>query len=179
MVCNWARRSWIGPFLLALAIFSGGSAMVAFAFDPDIMAGSGGGAIGTSPRSFTEILLANMGAALMLFSGALFAGVTTIFGLVALSFYIGSTMAVAVHHAGLGGVAGSVWTYILFEFLAMVISATAGLHPLYMSLLSTNVEGSRLSRYVGGLTTSLKLQAVAVGLLTLAAGIEAFVISSR
>lgn len=130
------------------------------------------------------IVIRNTGAALLLFSGVLTAGVSTVMTLGLMGAYIGATFEVAARTAGFSEAVGSIALYAPIEFLGLLIAATAGMLPLAVSvaraLHSSGEDGrSPLREYVGSMALSLKTLGVALAVILLAAVVESIVIIAR
>lgn len=91
------------------------------------------GPLGSSPQSTTDlaqILSSNVGAALVLYSGIITFGFTTIIAAGILSLYLGATISVGLHSVGAVMLMSDVIWYVPFEFTGLALSATAGIQPL-------------------------------------------------
>ena len=127
--------------------------------------------------SFGAILVRNLGAAALLYSGVLTGGLLTGTSLALLSVYVGATAKIGVLNVGAAAVAGAAGWYAGLEFLGCLVAAAAGLHPLAAAL--TDRRHGRLRTYLSALPASLCVLASAVVLLLTAAGIEAVLIARR
>lgn len=121
---------------------------------------------GTSGQVLVQILSRNLSAALLLFSGYVTMGLTTVLALTLISMYVGSSGHAIMSHAGSTGIDPLAWVYIALEFSGLLIVATAGLIPLCATLL----------RWLGdravprGFATGRSLRLLAVGLCLILAG---------
>lgn len=136
---------------------------------------------------FALIVGRNVPLALLLFSGVATAAATTLLAGMLLGVYLGATFTVAAQQAGVAAMFGSIAVYGPFELAGFVVAATAGVLPtvrVATLMLRAAPEASRSPRryareYGNAVSTSLRLLAVAVVLLLLAALLEAVVIVSR
>jgi uncharacterized membrane protein SpoIIM required for sporulation len=136
------------------------------------------GAEGT--RAFWAILTANLGAAALLCSGMITAGVGSLLGMLVVSVGVGGFAAAGVSRHGWAGVAEAVWVYAPLEFAGLIAAAAAGILPLLAALVPALEEGTRpAQRYVRALARTLPLIAASVALLVMGAIVEVAVISER
>lgn len=167
--------------LLASFVAGIGSVLGFRAIDPVWAAeslGEGKGALGE--LGFLEILVRNTSAALLLYSGVITLGLSTLGVLTMTSVYVGATMSVGVTNSGLGGLIGDTGAYLPFELIGMLAAAAAGLFPLVRALLPRRGPNQGIgSCYLGSLAASLRLLAVALGLVLVGAVIEAALLSTR
>ncbi|MEU6708128.1 stage II sporulation protein M [Streptomyces wuyuanensis] len=134
--------------------------------------------------SFGPIVIRNTGAAMLMFSGVLTGGFSTIVALGLMAAYIGATFGAAAHTAGIQQSLGSIVLYAPLEFLGLLIAATAGILPVVVAVASTlnyaeNESRSPLRAYAGSLSLSLKSLGVAIAVILLAALVESVVIAAR
>ncbi|MER6769415.1 stage II sporulation protein M [Streptomyces bacillaris] len=147
--------------------------------DPD-----GRTATGSFVGSFGAILLRNTGAAMLLFSGVLTAGFSTVVALGLMAAYIGATFGAAAHTVGFQEALGSIVLYAPIEFLGLLFAATAGMLPVVTGVahaLRGGAEdgGSPLRAYAGSIALSLRTLGVAAVVILIAALVEAVVITAR
>lgn len=130
-----------------------------------------------------EIFSRNMSAALLLFSGVVTGGLSTLIGLILTSVYVGATFGIAANSVGLAQAAGSIVLYAPLEFLGLIIVATAGFWPAQRALGHIFSRGRAgvnvLAVYVHSLKDSLKILAVGSAVILLAAAAESLVIALR
>ncbi|MFI6810236.1 stage II sporulation protein M [Streptomyces luteogriseus] len=134
--------------------------------------------------SFGPIVLRNTGAAMLLFSGVLTAGFSTVVALGLMAAYIGATFGAAARTAGFQEALGSVVLYAPIEFLGLLFAATAGMLPVVVGVanaLRGSVDDGRspLRAYAESVALSLKTLGVAVAVILLAALVESVVIAAR
>ncbi|UUN27775.1 stage II sporulation protein M [Streptomyces sp. FIT100] len=134
--------------------------------------------------SFGPIVLRNTGAAMLLFSGALTAGFSTVVALGLMAVYIGATFGAAARTAGFQEALGSIVLYAPLEFLGLLLAATAGMLPVVSGVanaLHSSAEDDRspLRAYAESLALSLKTLGVAVAVILVAALVESVVIAAR
>nr|WP_255672818.1 stage II sporulation protein M [Glycomyces amatae] len=164
--------------LVSLAVFIIG-ALVGYHSLSGLEVFADGGEGGGHDQSLPGIVGQNLGAAMLLYSGVVTLGVSSLLGLGMTSAYVGATMAVAVGNAGWGEVLGTAWVYAPIEFGGCVVAAAAGLYPVLSVIGRVFAAEERLAlfgTYVRGLVDSLKLLAVAVAMILLAGLIELIVI---
>lgn len=130
---------------------------------------------------FGTILATNLGAVLLLYSGAATAGLTTLIATTWTGAYVGATLAVGVENAGLGPLLARVWVYLPLELSAMLVAAIAGTYPLISALLTPTrhdrgVASTAVRRYLDAARASLLLLAGSGCVLLAAAALEAAVI---
>ncbi|MFH8404052.1 stage II sporulation protein M [Streptomyces sp. NPDC018019] len=134
--------------------------------------------------SFTAILVRNTGAAVLLFSGVLTAGASTVVALGLMASYIGATFGAAARTAGVHEALGSIVLYAPVEFFGLLLAATAGLLPMTAgvanALRSSTEDGrSPVRAYVESVGLSLRTLVVAVVVIFIAALVESVVIFAR
>ncbi|STX07826.1 hypothetical protein [Kocuria rosea] len=127
--------------------------------------------------SFGAILVRNLGAAALLYSGVLTGGLLTGTSLALLSVYVGATAKIGVLNVGAAALAGAAGWYAGLEFLGCLVAAAAGLLPLTAAL--TARRHGLMRSYLTALPASLGVLALAATLLLAAAGIEAALIARR
>ncbi|MFC5803114.1 stage II sporulation protein M [Streptomyces formicae] len=148
-------------------------------------AGSGGQPAEISfASSFGPILVRNTGAAMLLFSGVLTAGFSTVVALGLMAAYIGATFGAAAHTAGFQEALGSIVLYAPLEFVGLLLAATAGMLPVVVGVanaLRSSAEDGRspLRAYAESVALSLKTLGVAVAVILIAALAESVVIAAR
>jgi uncharacterized membrane protein SpoIIM required for sporulation len=131
---------------------------------------------------WVRILLVNLPALCLAFSGVVTAGISTLIAWPLTSVYIGATMRAASTELGLGEVIGTIWVYAPGEFAALLIAAGAGLMPAAAAARSAFSDGGDLSpmqQYTRAIPTALKTFGVAAAVLVVAALIESIVITSK
>ncbi|MFE2527579.1 stage II sporulation protein M [Streptomyces sp. NPDC059382] len=134
--------------------------------------------------SFGPILLRNVGAAMLMFSGVLTAGFSTVVALGLMAAYIGATFGSASHTVGFQEALGSIVFYAPLEFLGLLFAATAGMLPMVAGVAnalrgSTEDGRSPLRVYAESLALSLKTLGIAVAVILVAALVESAVIAAR
>ncbi|MGI5195685.1 stage II sporulation protein M [Streptomyces sp. CA-288835] len=134
--------------------------------------------------SLGPIVLRNTGAAMLLFSGVLTAGFSTVVALGLMAAYIGATFGAAARTAGFQEALGSIVLYAPIEFLGLLFAATAGMLPVVVGVanaLRSSVEDGRspLRAYADSVALSLKTLGVAVAVILVAALVESLVIAAR
>ncbi|SDE21013.1 stage II sporulation protein M [Glycomyces harbinensis] len=137
------------------------------------------GGDGGHDQSLAGIVGQNLGAAMLLYSGVVTLGISSLLGLGMTSAFVGATMAVAVDNAGWGEVIGTAWAYAPIEFGGCVVAAAAGLYPVLSVIGKVFAAEERLallSTYARGLVDSLKLLALAVAMILFAGLVELVVI---
>ncbi|TDL40929.1 hypothetical protein [Kocuria rosea] len=127
--------------------------------------------------SFGSIVVRNLGAAALLYSGVLTGGLLTGTSLALLSVYVGATAKIGVLNVGAAALVGAAGWYAGLEFLGCLVAAAAGLLPLTAAL--TARRNGLVRSYLTALPASLGVLALAVALLLAAAGIEAALIARR
>lgn len=128
------------------------------------------------------ILVRNISAIMLLYSGVLTLGVTSLLGLTFVSAYVGATLSVVVHNVGVWSMLSLSGLYAPLEFLGCVVAAAAGLYPAFALAGRVFVGEGQIAvigTYVGSIGTSLKVFAAGVTLIVVAAAIEATVIAMR
>lgn len=140
----------------------------------DFLAGVGG------PGAFWAILSANIGAAALLCSGMITAGVGSLLGMLVVSVGVGGFAAAGAARHGWPAVVEAVWLYAPLEFAGLIAASAAGMLPLLAALVPALEEGTGpAQRYVRALARTWPLIAASVVLLVIAATVEVAVISSR
>lgn len=148
---------------------------------------SGGGGILAAPLGdpdgplFVAILLRNSAVALSLFAGTLTIGISSLVGVASLGFLVGASTAAGATEVGMGIALSSVIGYAVIELPAFLLAATAGLLPGATVLFpSRRLSGTTaFSRYLAPLRTSLSLLGISLALITIGAGVETLIITSR
>ncbi|WP_138443699.1 hypothetical protein [Sinomonas susongensis] len=174
-----ACPSFVFALALSLALLFAG---LTIGFQADIGAdGRGDGS--TRPTwwdAFIGVITVNGPAIALLYSGTLTLGLATLIAWPILAIYIGATLRASVNLLGPDRVFGAIWVYAPLEFIAMVLSASAGLLPLLsglMAALSLRSEQQPIRAYLGSARSTLRILAVAMCLTVTAASIEATVIA--
>jgi uncharacterized membrane protein SpoIIM required for sporulation len=174
-----ARPSLIASLALSLALLCAGLAtgfQTSFGTDP--VKGPNGGGVSWWD-AFVGVVAVNAPALALLYGGALTAGVVTLIAWPILAIYIGATLRASMNLIGAEKVFSTIWVYAPLEFLAMAIGASAGLMPLLSALWTAffpQSEERPLRAYLGEIPSTLRMIGIALGLMLLAAGIEASVI---
>lgn len=131
---------------------------------------------GTSEEVLVQILARNLSAALLLFSGYVTFGLTTVLGLTMISLYVGSSGQAILSRAGAGGIDPLAWAYIASEFGGLLVVGVAGLVPLCATLLRWLGDRSVPRGFATG--RSLRLLALGVALIVTGAAVETLVIAA-
>lgn len=129
-----------------------------------------------------RILVTNMPALCLVFSGVITGGISTLIAWPLTAVYIGSTMRIGQDQMGMGEVMSSIWIYAPAEFVALLLAAGAGLMPVtagIRSALSLSEPGTPLRHYLGVFPLALKIFGLASALLLVAALIEATVLAAK
>ena len=175
-----ARPSFVVALALSLALLCAGLA-IGFQTDFGADPAKGPSAVRLSWwDAFVGVVAANAPALAILYSGALTIGVATLITWPIIAIYIGATLRASVNLLGAEKVFGTIWVYAPLEFLAMVLGASAGLMPLLSGLRTAfrPASGERpLRACLGDIPGTLRTIAIALGLMLLAAAIEASVIA--
>lgn len=127
--------------------------------------------------NFGTLVLRNMGAACLLYAGAVTGGTATLITLPLVGLYVGATAKIGVVAAGGSALWGSVAWYVPFEFLGCLVAAAAGLYPLVATVRAHRSQSRTLPAYVSAFGASLLVFAAAAALILCGAAIEAIVIS--
>lgn len=164
-----------GLIMAAIAVFGYAAVDVSWVRDSQ--------GTGSSPlygTDFTQILARNLGAALVLYSGVVTLGLTTLIGSGILALYIGATVSLGLNSVGGATLFADVIWYVPFEFLGLVMAATAGLQPAagLASRLMKN-EPVSIGSFVDSLARSLGTLLIAVALIVLGAAIEGILIQLK
>lgn len=174
-----ARPSLIASLVLSLALLCAGLAVgfqTSFGAGP-VKGSNGGGASWWD--AFVGVVAVNAPALALLYSGALTVGTVTLIAWPILAIYIGATLRASMNLIGAEKVFSTIWVYAPLEFIAMSIGASAGLMPLLSALWTAffpQSEERPLRAYLGEIPRTLRMIAIALGLMLLAAAIEASVI---
>lgn len=129
-----------------------------------------------------QILLVNVPALCLVFSGVITGGLTTLIAWPLTAVYIGATMRIGQVQLGVAEVVSSIWIYAPVEFLALLLAAGAGLMPITAAVRSTLVNNepiTPLNQYVRVFPFALKTFGVASILLAAAAVLEATVLAFK
>ncbi|WP_144662416.1 hypothetical protein [Paenarthrobacter nicotinovorans] len=161
--------------MIAIALFGYSAVDVSWIQDSRNMGGNALYGI-----DFVQILARNVGAALFLFSGVVTLGATTLIGSAVLALYVGATVSLGTHSVGQGQLLTDVIWYVPFEFLGLILAATAGLQPVAgMAAGFIRHSPVSLSTFVINVARSLGTMALALLLIVVGAAIEAIVIQLR
>ncbi|GAB3564397.1 hypothetical protein GCM10027405_20440 [Arthrobacter alkaliphilus] len=165
-----------GLAMAAIAIFGYSAVDVSWIRDAREMGGSP-----LYGKDFPQILGRNIGAALVLYSGVATLGLTTLLGAGILALYVGATVSLGVHSVGSAGLVADVIWYVPFEFLGLVMAATAGFQPVagLARRLVMKKESVTLRSFIDDMARSLGTLLIAIVLIVLGAVIEAIVIQLR
>lgn len=130
---------------------------------------------------FDQILVRNAGAALVLYSGVLTLGLTTLVAAGILALYVGATVSLGVHSVGVVQLLADVVWYVPLELGGLVLAATAGLQPAAGAARLVLFEKGRVSltSLHRDLAASLSTLALGMTLIAVAAVIESILISLR
>ncbi|XAS72352.1 hypothetical protein VUN82_00390 [Micrococcaceae bacterium Sec5.1] len=131
---------------------------------------------------FGRILLVNLPALCLAFSGVVTGGISTLIAWPLTSIYIGATMRTATAQLGPGEVIGTIWVYAPAEFAALLIAAGAGLMPAAAAAraaLSDHGNLRPMHQYLHAVPVALKTFCVAAVILVAAAAIESALITSK
>jgi uncharacterized membrane protein SpoIIM required for sporulation len=177
-------RTASAAFLVALVTLCAGAVVGYATFSGRSGFGTGHPDSASFARSLALIVPRNLAAASLLFSGVLTGGFSTVVGLGLLAMYIGATFGAAAGNVGALDAFTSIAAYAPVEFLGLLLAATAGLMPV-VSFMYTAVTGSRPGRpgafgtYVETVSASLRVFALAVVVIVVAATVESVVIAAR
>lgn len=135
---------------------------------------------GSSPlygTDFFQILARNIGAALVLYSGVVTLGLTTIIGAGILALYVGATLSLGLNSVGGATLFADVIWYVPFEFFGLVLATTAGLQPA-AGLAGRLMKNKPVSvgSFVDSIARSLGSLLIAVALIVIGAAIESVLI---
>jgi uncharacterized membrane protein SpoIIM required for sporulation len=138
---------------------------------------------GNSPlygTDFVQILARNIGAALVLYSGVVTLGLTTLIGSGILALYIGATLSLGLNSVGGAALFADVIWYVPFEFLGLAMAATAGFQPAagLAGRLVKN-EPVTMASFIDSIARSLGTLLIAVALIVLGAAVEAVLIQLK
>lgn len=130
---------------------------------------------------FGQILLRNLGAALVLYSGVVTLGLTTLVAGGILALYVGATVSLGVHSIGVAQLLADVVWYVPLEFGGLVLAATAGLQPATGAARMILLDKGKISltSLHRDLAASLGTLSLALALIAVAAVIESILISLR
>jgi len=181
-----AGRVVLGAFLVALATLCAGAYLGGHSlggtdlFDSHTRSGLAGGFW----ASLGFIVFRNGSLAMLLFSGVITAGFSTLIGLGLLSIYIGATFTAATGNVGFWPALSSILSYAPAEFLGLLIAATAGLVPVaaltHAAFASGSVERPRLTTvYVESVRTSLRMLVLSLAVIAVAALVESVAIAIK
>ncbi len=130
----------------------------------------------------------NLATVLLLFSGVVTGGLTTVVAALLVATFVGATLHVGVAASG-WDLLGQVGAYAPLEFAGMLLAAAAGLVPVVSAALpprpatgataTTAVGPGAPARYVAAVGPALVLLVPAVALVALGAVVEALVVSAR
>lgn len=135
---------------------------------------------GSSPlygTDFLQILARNIGAALVLYSGVVTLGLTTVIGAGILALYVGATLSLGLNSVGGATLFADVIWYVPFEFFGLVLATTAGLQPA-AGLADRLMKNKPVSvgSFVDSIARSLGSLLIAVALIVIGAAIESVLI---
>lgn len=139
---------------------------------------AGKGALGD--LGFVDILSRNVFVALLLYSGVITLGISTLGGLITTSLFVGATMSVGITNSGVGGLLSDTGAYLPFEFAGLLVAGVAGLYPLISALLApSRAHRGFWSSYLQAIAGSLCLLGLALALISVGAAVEAVLLASR
>lgn len=132
-------------------------------------------------RELDQILLRNVGAATVLYSGVVTFGFSSVIAASILSLYLGATMSLGIHSIGLAQLAADVVWYVPLEFGGLLLATTAGLQPVSGAIKLIALKGEKVTLHSvqGDLARSLSTFAVALVLIVAGAVIEGLLIQFR
>ena len=125
-----------------------------------------------------QLLARNLSATLLLFSGYVLGGTTTILGLLFVGTWIGAGTHAVERETGLLDVSPSVLLYLPAEFLGLVLAGAAGLLPV-VSFVWRTLDRRWMAGGQSSSSPALVLLGVATGLIALGAATEALVIRAH
>jgi uncharacterized membrane protein SpoIIM required for sporulation len=162
--------------LVAGLTAAAGVAVGALSFEAGATPASGGvfALDGDDTAVLLQILTRNLAAALLLFSGFVTAGTTTVLGLLFVASWVGAGTSAVAAETGLDAVSPLVLLYLPLEFAGLLLAATAGLLPI-AGLIRRFASTSSVPR-VSTSRRALLLLAVAVAVIVLGACLETLVI---
>jgi uncharacterized membrane protein SpoIIM required for sporulation len=138
------------------------------------------------PQALTlawTIVVRNVGVALLLFSGVVTGGLSTLIGAGVVSLYVGATLGAASTNVGFGAALVSIAPYALLEFAALLLAAVSGALPVASVVVGAPSAGTvgrgLISRYTRALPPALLLLGLAVAGLVVAAAVETATITYR
>jgi uncharacterized membrane protein SpoIIM required for sporulation len=161
---------------LAVAMSGLGTAVGYVSFVPEPDSGAVYALSGSGLDIFGQILGRNLSAALLLFSGFVTVGTTTLLGLIFVSAWVGAGWHALASTSRLGEVDPLVLTYIPLEFGGLLLAATAGLMPL-VAAAQTLASGGRSARPALA-RPALACLALAITLIVCGAAVETIVIQT-
>jgi uncharacterized membrane protein SpoIIM required for sporulation len=165
-----------GLIMAAIAVFGYAAVDMSWIRDSRDMGGSP-----LYSKDFLQILGRNAGAALVLYSGVVTLGLTTLVGSGVLALYVGATVSLGVHSVGGASLVADVVWYVPFEFFGLVMAATAGFQPtagLARRLVLKN-EPVTVRSFIDDMARSLGTLLIAITLIVLGAVIEAVLIQLK
>lgn len=121
------------------------------------------------------LLAQNLAAALLLFSGVVTGGLSTLLGLTFTSIWVGATFRAVQAELGTGTVLERVLPYVGFELLGVGLAAVAGLLPAVAFVRSHLTDAPRRP-FATTVHASVRLLALATALVVVGAAIETAVI---
>ena len=131
---------------------------------------------GSSGEVFVQILGRNVSAALLLFSGFVLFGATTVMGLMFIGTWVGAGFQAMSSETGLSNLSPLVLLYLPFEFVGLLAAGAAGLIPLVAFLRRSFARDDAVIDRRPGHGPALKLLGVASLLIVAGALLETFVI---
>ena len=147
-----------------------------------ISAAAGDGIASLNAAAVAAIAVRNLGAIALLAAGAPMLGILTVLAVAVIGMGLGLSGASVIAALGPAETLARVSPYIAFELTGVVLATAAGLLPTVhaaRAALRTRDRAPFLIAYTRGLRASLVLAGVAAGLIVIAAGIEAVVISAH
>ena len=147
-----------------------------------VAAGDIDDAVLAGDRDAAAIAVRNLGAIALLAAGAPMLGILTVLAVAVIGMGQGLSGASVIAALGPAETHARVSPYIAFELTGVVLATAAGLLPTVhaaRAALRTRDRAPFLIAYTRGLRASLVLAGVAAGLIVIAAGIEAVVISAH
>lgn len=124
-------------FALTAVLLVGTAVVIGLLTNPDwfVNGASSQGIPGLIPHSRTGILLRNASVAMLLFSGVVTGGLTTVLGCFTVGAYMGMAISLAIHDSGVATVVATTWQYSVFEFAGFTMAAMGGVYPILDLLL--------------------------------------------
>lgn len=177
------RSDLVVAVLLALLVIASG-VVVGFRAHPDLPGGAAGapdaawGVTGSPFSLLGSILLQNLGAALLAYSGVFTLGISTVGSLFLTGAFVGAT----AHAASAAiGAAATLWRalpYVVLEIGGLLVVAGAGLLTLVVMVLS-QLRGRGRPPFSAVVASSLRLLLLGGGMIVLGALVETLLIVTR